>query len=1153
MTIMVWALPLLLLVLAAAPIAGGQPSEPAPTSSAAPPAAPDADPRIAALEAARAGYAEAEGKPADEESLARIKEAIARLRAIPQLREQAGSLSAEAEGAAAQIAAFQAELETPGPDAEALVPGPDSDIAALEAAQAGLDGKLQAVRARLDAIGRQRVEQTARGEAIPAELAAALARLDEADDRLGPLAASPPNGAPGSGTGATQTQRLIFEADRDHAQAMIDKLEAERRFLKAIGPRRDLRTKIAEREAAALERARELLATRIASVREREAARQQSHARRAASDVPIQLEPLRKAALALSEENTGMVARLNAVEAELASTRTLAQQVADRDAQIRARAASAQGGSQIGLLLQRAKETLPDEARLRSEAARLDRESASLDDRAFELETQADDLPSTPDGVRAYLLSELNIPDPTNEQISSAQSLFELQRQANRELQLLIAGPDKLMAQVQELAAAKSELAVRVELLLEFVNARILWVRSDPAINRVPWRSALHGFDALIDTNRWTQLWAAARSRGTELIIASVAAPAMLVTVIVASGIARRRVRAINERVRHSASDGLRLTILAVALLAVRAGAIPALMVGGSWLLGFLVPSDRQLSTWLSVGLERAALPVFAGSLLILLCRQGGVGQSHFRWSSASVAFVAFHLRWFVPLVTLVAFVVSGARASGGIDANSLLRFVGPIALLISAAFFGVLLRPSGSLMQPVISNAMWGGWRYLWPVLYFLIVGSFVSLAGLHLLGWTFSVRVLTGQLFDTAIVAASLVLVRAIVLRWLAIERRRLAFEQYRKKLELLAKEQEKQAQAGEENAMVAPPDPPPEIELGSIQRQTRQLLNLGLWAAGLMLVIPIWQEAFPAAARIDEFRLLPISVAGGETTAALRDSGRYVLSAADLLTALIVGFVGIAAIRNVPPLIDGFVLSRSKLDLGARYAVTTIARYLLVSAVALMFLSALGFSGKSLGWAVAGLSVGMGLGLQEFVGNFVAGISLLFERTVRPGDWVTVGGVEGIVKSLSIRATVLTDFDRRDVVIPNRTLISEIVVNYTRTDITGRAIIKIGVAYGSDTRLVEQLLSETVKGHPLVEDALITFDSFGDSALNFTVRIYLKDVSQRLAAVNEIHHQVAAVFRRSGIEISFPQRDLHVRDGALEVRLVHAEASALGQAEK
>lgn len=1117
---------------------------PTTTSTTAPPtAAPEADPRVAALEAARVPLQAAEGKPADEAALAPINEAIARLRALPQLRDQTASFIKEAEAAPAQITAFQAELDAPAPAPETFLPPADAALSALEEAQRSLEDRLNVVRTRLDAIGRQRVEQAARGEAIPAELAAALARLDEADDRLGPLSAT--NGPNGATTDAVTTQRLVVEADRDQSRALIDKLEAERRFLKEIAPRRELRSKLAEREAANLERARDLLAARVAAARAQDAARQQSQTRRAASDVPVALEPLRKAALALSAENTTLVARLNAVEAELASTRALAQQVAERDTQIRARAAMAQGGAQIGVLLQRAKETLPEASRLRTEAYRLNNEAASLDDNAFELETRLDDLPTTDAGILAYLRSVLNIAEPTDEQVAAARTLLELQRQAARDLQQTIVGPDRLVAQLQELAAVKSDLAVRVELLSELVNARILWVRSDPAINRVAWRSALHGFDILADPVRWSQLWQVARAQGSLLLATAIAAPLLFILTYMMSAAARRRLRAINERVKAASSDRLLLTVGATALLGVRAGVIPILLYAASLFFDALMPPDRPLAIWFATGLRAATLPIFVGMYLILFCRPHGVGQTHFRWPQNSIAFVSRHLRWFVPILAAVAFVASGARASGGIDALSLIRFIGPAALLVTAAFFAILLRPSGAMMRQVLANAMWSGWRYVWPILYFAIVGAFVALAVLHLLGWTFSVRVLTQRLFDTAIVIAVLVLVRAIVLRWLAIERRRIAFDQYRKKLENLAKEREReaaQAAAGEEHAMVAPPEPPPEIELGSIQRQTRQLLNLGLWAVGVMLVIPIWQEVFPAAARIDEIRLLPISANDGETMEALSAAGRHVLSLADLLTALIIGFVGAAAIRNVPPLLDGFVLSRTSLDIGARYATVTIARYILVATVVLMFLSSLGFSGKSLGWAIAGLSVGLGLGLQEFVGNFAAGLALLFERTVRPGDWITVGAYEGIVKSLSIRATVLTDFDRRDVVIPNRTLISEIVVNFTRTDSTGRAIIKVGVAYGSDTRLVEQLLSDTVKSHALVEDALVTFDNFGDNSLNFTIRTYLKDISQRLAVVNEVHHRVADVFRRHNIEISFPQRDLHIRDGALEVRLIH-----------
>ncbi len=1134
---MVRLLFILIAALLLAPVAGAQNGSPSPAEAAAP-----ADPRIATLESARARFLDDKGEPTDQALVARINEAIARLRAIPQLREQVRTLTTEADGAPAQIAAFQAELNAAAPAPESFLPPQGSGLTELETAQRQVDDRLSAVRARIESIGRQRVERAGRSEAIPTELAAALASLDDAEDRLAALGggASPPESA--------SLQRQLLDVQLEHARAQIEKLEAERRFLKEVAPRLELRSRLADREAAALSRARELLSDRVAEARRRDATRQQEEARRAASDVPPELEPMRDEALELGAENTRAVSRLNSIESELATVRAQTQQIGERDAQIRARAAGSAGGSQIGQLLQRAKESLPDPAKLRADAARLGREASALDDRLFELDTMLEDLPIDERGVRETLRSRLEVRSPTDEQVAAAQSLVELQRQSARELRQTLGGAGRLITQTQELGAAKLDLAMRVDALATFIDSRILWIRSDPSIARVSPRSALRGVQVLVDDAQWRALWDAAMDRRDFLIAVGLLAPLSVVGIVIVRVHARKRLRAVNDRVMMPSTDRLWLSFAAIALLFARAGAWPLGMIALARALRTFDGEPAPLATWMSAGLARSAFAIFVGASLIGLCRTNGIGQTHFRWPRSVTASVARHLRWFTPTVATMAFLIAGARAVGGADALAMLRFLSVAALLTSATFFALLLRPRGPLMGHVTQNSLWRGWRALWPLVYVAIIGSFLALAALHALGWTFSTAILARRLFDTALVVAALVLVRAMLLRWLALARRRLAFEQHRKMLERLEAEREAANKAGEshgdEDAFVAPPEPAPEVDLGSIQRQTRQLVTIGLWTLGILLVIPIWREVFPALERLDEIRLFPLAASDGASMANLREGGRWTLSLADLLGALAVAFVGVVAIRNIPPLFDGFALSRTKLDIGARYAATTLARYLLIAVVILMFLSSVGFSGKSLGWAIAGLSVGLGLGLQEFVGNLVAGLSLLFERTVRPGDWITVGGVEGIVKSISIRATVLTDFDRRDVVIPNRNLISDIVVNYTRSDTTGRTIIKVGVAYGSDTRLVERLLSETVKGHPLVDDALVTFDTFGDNALNFTIRTYVKDVSQRLAIINEIHHRIASEFRQHDIEISFPQRDLHIRDGALEVRLVGAD---------
>ncbi len=1150
---------ILLLALAAA-LAPAQ-TEPA-VQPSAPPASPapsnrvgltDADiaARIAALEAVRPRYLNDKGEPADEAALTRLDDAIARLRAVPGLLQEDRALGAEADGAAAQVTAFQAELDTPLPGPESLLPGADADLAALEEAQRSLDEKLQAVRARIDSIGRQAVERAARTEAIPGELTTARAMLDDAEDRLvatGALTAAE--------TDPNDPRRAIDEALRDYAQVLIGKLETERRFLSAVAPRHDLRARLAEREAAQLTKAKELFVARIADARQRAAARQQAESRRTADEVAPELQPLAERVLDLTRENTRLVARLNVVESELASTRATAQAVAARDAQIRSRASGSPGGLQIGQLLLRAREALPDPALLRTEATRILRETSALEDRAFELQTLLDLRPTTDGEIRDALRSDYKIARIDDSLLAAATALYAREDQTARDLLVVIDGPGRLVQQSHELAAAKSELALRIESLERFIDARILWIRSDPAITRVSPKTALKGFLPLASHGSWAALWKEAKERPGFLITATASGAAALMLALALYIWLGRRLRAINQMVQMPSTDRFWLTLVALGLLAARSALAPGLMVGLSRLFGRLETTGLPLASWCSAGLARAAYALLLGSFLLGLVRPGGIGETHFRWPRPSTASVRRHLRWFTIAIVLLAFTVAGARASREADALIMMRFAALAGHAMMVVFFGLLLRPHGPLMKNVVQTSVWRGWRIAWPVMYLLVVGAFVALGVLHALGWSFSAASLARRLFDSALVVALIVLARAVMLRWLAIARRRLAFEQHRKLLEAM-KEQAEQAQqtgadrpggpATDEEDMINLPVVTQELDLSSIQRQTRQLVALGAWTLGILLVLPIWRDVVPALQRIDDIRLLPISIAAGEDIHTLRENGRFVLSLADLLGAMLAAFVGTMAVRNVPPLFDGFVLSRTRLDIGARYAATTLARYALLAVAVFLVLTSLGFTGKSLGWAIAGLSVGLGLGLQSFVGNLVAGLSLLFERSVRPGDRVIVGNVEGVVKSISIRATILTDFDRRDVVIPNSKLIADTVINETRSDITGRAIIAVGVAYGSDTRLVERLLLETVRKHPQVQDVLSTFDNFGDNALNFTLRVYIADVTERLATVNELHHSIAEVFRQNDIEISFPQRDLHIRDGALEVRLTDGRSSS------
>jgi potassium efflux system protein len=202
----------------------------------------------------------------------------------------------------------------------------------------------------------------------------------------------------------------------------------------------------------------------------------------------------------------------------------------------------------------------------------------------------------------------------------------------------------------------------------------------------------------------------------------------------------------------------------------------------------------------------------------------------------------------------------------------------------------------------------------------------------------------------------------------------------------------------------------------------------------------------------------------------------------------------------------------------------------------AVGLVFtVGVLGIDWSSFGWIAAALSVGLGFGLQEIVANFVCGIILLFERPIRVGDVVTVSGTTGLVSKIRIRATTITNYDRQEFIVPNKEFITGTLLNWTLSTTLNRIVMVVGVAYGSDTRRVRNLLLEICNGHPdVLQDpaASAIFDGFGDSTLNFTVRTYLASMEDRLDVTNELHHQIHERFAAEGIEIAFPQMDLHLR---------------------
>jgi len=210
-------------------------------------------------------------------------------------------------------------------------------------------------------------------------------------------------------------------------------------------------------------------------------------------------------------------------------------------------------------------------------------------------------------------------------------------------------------------------------------------------------------------------------------------------------------------------------------------------------------------------------------------------------------------------------------------------------------------------------------------------------------------------------------------------------------------------------------------------------------------------------------------------------------------------------------------------------------TSARYVITIVGIVTVFNVIGVGWSNVQWLVAAVSVGLGFGLQEIFANFVSGLMLLFERPIRIGDTVTIGNITGTVTRIQIRATTITDWDRKELVIPNKEFITGQVVNWTLSDPMQRIVTTVGVAYGSDTDLVEKLLYQVAREEPNVlaePEPRVYFRGFGESTLDFELRAFISHIDLLVRTKHQLHKAIDQAFRTAGIEIAFPQRDLHVR---------------------
>jgi len=250
--------------------------------------------------------------------------------------------------------------------------------------------------------------------------------------------------------------------------------------------------------------------------------------------------------------------------------------------------------------------------------------------------------------------------------------------------------------------------------------------------------------------------------------------------------------------------------------------------------------------------------------------------------------------------------------------------------------------------------------------------------------------------------------------------------------------------------------------------------------------------------------------------------------------IIFLLLIGYIS----RIIRKALQDEVLPRTRLDIGARASLVNVVIYSLWVLAIYTGINILGIDLSSLAFMAGALGIGIGFGLQNIVNNFISGIILLFDPSIQVGDMVQIGEDWGTINRINIRTTVVQTFDNAALIIPNSHMLSDRVTNWSYKDPKVRRQVDVGVAYGSDVQLVRTVLLRIVNDMPEIMDdpaPRVDFTDFADSALIFRARFWITSPEFWLTAPTELRFRIDEEFKKNGIEIAFPQQDIHIRSAS------------------
>jgi len=1090
------------------------------------------------LEPQRAAGAELPESDEARAKLAEIEEQIAQLRArTEEWTRQAAEYERARRDAPERLSVIEREIAKLQRGQPRAV-GAGATVEELETELLGAEQDLVLARKEGLALDEEAANRSARRKKIPELLAAAKERLRE-------LGTAPP-AAPGETAQLSAARERLASVRRSALEREIEAYEAE---LVSYDARGQLLAKRLDRATYAVTAQEE----RIEKLRAALAARQRGEAERAAAsarELLLEAQSLAPAVQAvvreLAEQNEqlaqerasddGLLAKIDEVSRKLARAEERVAEIDADFARLTTKIEAAGLSDSVGLLLRKQRSEAPDVGMYRRYIRLRQQEISAVQLQQMELRDQRRALTDI-DGVLERAMASLETSITPSERAAIESLLRELLEVKRRYLDLLIREYETYFQKLVDFDARQQELVEKTEQLLRYINQRILWIPSGGAVRPELAADARDALGWLFAPRFVQQLLRALGALALAAPLLNALVLALLILVFASRPRIRERIRALGAEARDPSCKRDAPTWEVAGLSVLLAAWGPGLLAYLGWRLAISPDATQYVRCFAHASLA-AALIWLTLQIPRQLLRRDGLAEAHFGWPSQAVRDLRRHLSWLIAIAIPTVFTIEIFELRGE---DAWKESVGRLAFLAMMAALGssshrLLRERVGALW--CIAHASSGPpvRRWLWRLAHALAIAVPLVLAVAAVRGFYWTSLQLATSYYFTLVLLFMLMVVFRLCWRWSLLARRRLAIARARHAQQLRA------AERAQEIETSAADQAEPEIDLGTVSAQTGRLLKSATIFALLIGLWLIWANLLPAVGILREVELWSTTeTLTADTTDAAgvrhftQEEGVVPVTLADLCLAILIAVMTFAVARNLPGLLEISLLRQLGTAPGERYAYATILKYAITLVGVALAFNAIGVGWSNIQWLVAAVGLGLGFGMQEIFANFVSGLIILFERPIRVGDTVTIGDVSGTVSRIRIRATWITGFDRKELVVPNKEFVTSRLINWSLSDPVLRVDIRVGIAYGSDTgKALEVLMAVADRNAHVLKDPRpkALFLGFGESSLDFELRVFSPDVEHWLPIRHELHLAIDAAFREAGIEIAFPQRDIHVR---------------------